>query len=340
MKKISFAFLFFILLSSFSLYMPYEVIDKKLPVYYSDLNQLSFSYTSDYLPFEKTSNIQFGFDSLTIPIKRVGNLILIETVIDGQSGNLIFDSGSVSELVLNKTYFRNYKKRGSYSTTGINGAIQDVEIIIVDSLNIAEMIFEKKYVEITDLSQIENRCDVKILGFFGLKLINNFEIVIDIYNNELQLFSLNRKGNRINSIDYNEKYDYSQEIEILNNVIFIRAEIAGKKQRFCFDTAAEKNIISHIASKKTISSITITGRARLIDAGSRNKEVLYGKMNDFMFGEKQIKNMEALIADISALNNIYETFISGVLGYDFLIQGKFFINTVKKNIGIIFYKEN
>ena len=59
-----------------------------------------------------------------------------------------------------------------------------------------------------------------------------------------------------------------------------------------------------------------------------------------MFGEKQIKNMEALIADISTLNNIYETFISGVLGYDFLIQGKFFINTVKKKISIIFYKEN
>ena len=56
-------------------------------------------------------------------------------------------------------------------------------------------------------SQIENRIGLKILGFFGLQLINNFEIIIDINNNELQLFKLNNRGNRINFVENIEKYD-------------------------------------------------------------------------------------------------------------------------------------
>ena len=267
------------------------------------------------------------------------NLILIETVIDGQRGNLIFDSGSVSELVLNKTYFRDYTKRGSKSITGVNGAIQEINIVKVDSIMISEMVFEEKYVDLVDLSKIENRIDLKILGFFGLQLIKEFEIVIDIYNNELQLFKLNNKGNRINFGEDSEKYDHTQGIEIYNNVLFIWAKVSGKNLRFCFDTAAEKNIISHIAQKKIINTITITGRVKLIGADSR-KEVLFGKMNDFMLGKKQIKNMETLIADVSALNSIYGTFISGVLGFELLNQGKISINISKKQFGIIYNKEN
>ena len=337
MKKLSFVFLFFILSSSFNFYIPLKLNNKELPVYY---NNQRFSYNSDYQSYETNSHTQFNFDSLSIPIKRAGNLILIETVIDGQRGNLIFDSGSVSELVLNKTYFREYKKKGNKSITGINGTIQEIDIIEVDSIMISEMVFEEKYVDLIDLGQIENRTGVKILGFFGLQLIKNFEIIIDIHNNELQLFKLNKKGNRINSGEGIEKYNYTQDIEIYNNVLFIWAKVAGKKLRFCFDTAAEKNIMSHILRKKIISTIRITGRVKLLGAGSSRKEVLFGKMNDFMLGEKQIKNMETLIADIGALNQIYGTFISGVLGYELLNHGKISINISKKQFGIIYNKGN
>jgi len=314
--------------------------NKEKPVnYLKYIFDTRYFYDDEYQKENISSITQFDFDSLTIPIKRAGNLILVECVIDGTRGNLIFDSGAASELVLNKTYFREYNKIGSRSITGINGAVQTVDISSVESLIISEINFEKKYVELIDLSRIENRVDAKILGFFGLELINECEIVIDILNNELQLFKLDRKGNRIN-FEHQIKYDYTQNIELSDNVMFIWAKVAGKNLRFCFDTAAEKNIISHIAPKKTISSVTITGRAKIIDPTSRNKEVLYGKMNDFLLGKKQIKNMETLIANIGALSKIYKLDISGVLGFDFLSQGKITINTRKKQFGINFNKEN
>src|SRR5512138_3041409 len=47
-----------------------------------------------------------GVYMTTIPLKRAGRLFMIEVVIDGITGNLIFDTGA-SKLVLNSTYFRN-----------------------------------------------------------------------------------------------------------------------------------------------------------------------------------------------------------------------------------------
>ena len=59
-----------------------------------------------------------------------------------------------------------------------------------------------------------------------------------------------------------------------------------------------------------------------------------------MLGKTQIENMETLIADINALNSIYGTFISGVLGYELLNQGKISINISKKQFSIIYNKGN
>ena len=69
MKKISFVFLFFVLFSSFNFYIPDKLKDQKLPVYYYDDNN-RFSYNSDYHSHETSSDTQFNFDSLSIPIKH------------------------------------------------------------------------------------------------------------------------------------------------------------------------------------------------------------------------------------------------------------------------------
>jgi len=276
------------------------------------------------------------FDSLIIPIKLAGNLILTETFIDGQYGNLIFDSGSASELVLNKTYFRNYKRRRSKTVSGVNGLIQTIDVIEVDSMLFAGMTLYEKTADLIDLSRIENRVQTKVLGFFGLQMLEDYEFVIDVKNNQLKLYKLDRKGRR-NSGDFSQNYDYTQKIEIINNVIFIWAEIAGKSLRFCFDTAAERNMLSHSLSKKINQTISITGRAKLIGAGSEQREVLIGEMNDFKLGDRKFENMQTLIADVSSLSTIYNTYISGVLGHDFIKQGIISVNMRKRQLNINYY---
>ena len=71
-----------------------------------------------------------------------------------------------------------------------------------------------------------------------------------------------------------------------------------------------------------------------------------GKYGDtaclFISIDDLIKNKKASaraqdIADVSALNTIYDTYISGVLGHDFLKKGKISVNIKKKEFHMKFY---
>src|SRR5574343_801004 len=52
-----------------------------------------------------SSEAKGEFDTLKLPLKRAGNLLLVEADVDGQRGNFILDTGAPG-LVLNTTYFR------------------------------------------------------------------------------------------------------------------------------------------------------------------------------------------------------------------------------------------
>jgi hypothetical protein len=271
-------------------------------------------------------------DSINIPLKRAGNLLLIETVIDGIQGHLIFDSGAAAQLVLNKTYFRDRRKTGSRTTRGITGNLEETDIITINGFKLSDKQFTDISADVTDLSHIENRKGIKILGFFGLELIHDFEIVIDVNNNELKL--INREHQHHDKEEIENSFDYSQKITIVNNIIFIQAIVGGKELKFCFDTGAEKNVFSFSLPQKIMNTFTFTGRINLSGAGSNNKEVLCGVINDFILGTRRIKNMTAIFTDLSGLSEVYGVEISGVLGFEFLTIGKISINCNKNLLGI------
>ncbi len=289
-----------------------------------------------YHPYLQSSSAFYDqiTDSLIIPIKKAGNLILIETEIDGIKGNLIFDTGSASLLVLNNTYFRNKKRSGTKTSKGITGNVGNVEMIKIDSLLISEKEFLNLYADVTDLSHIENKKGVKILGFFGLELVKDFELIIDVKSEELKIIrNSTRKTDKSNHID---KYDYRQDIEIENNILFLWASVAGKDLKFCFDTGAEKNVLSLSLPQKVINECTFTGRINLSGAGSPKKDVLCGVVKNFTLGTKKIDYIPAIFTDLSGLSEVYGVQISGILGYDFLTIGKISINCEKMFLGINF----
>ena len=279
----------------------------------------------------------YKFDSLTIQFKRAGKLLMVEANIDGQLGNLIFDTGA-SGLVLNKTYFRDFIQSESTSPSGITGSLGKVYRTIVDSLKVNGLLYHNIKADLAELGHIENRRGVKVLGLFGFSLIRNFEIFIDIQNNELKLMPIDKKGNRLNGSINNLKMDYTQEAKVENSILFVLGEIGGKSLRFCFDTGAEINVISSSEQKKVLNTISITRRSKIGGADSSETEVLYGSMNDFSLGGNKLDNMQTIIANLSSLEEGYGVPFSGVLGYDLLEKGIICINLRKQQFGIRFTK--
>jgi predicted aspartyl protease len=270
--------------------------------------------------------------SYTIPLKRIGRLFAIEATIDGESGNLIFDTGA-STLVLNRTYFRDHKRSGEITSSGITGNVSDVDKISADDLAIGSMKFRHLPAHLADLGHIENRRGIKVLGLFGFELIKSHEITFDVANNKLVLKPLDSKGNRFQQ---NETFkpDFTGKIETVNNILFIKAAIGEKTLRFCFDTGAETNAISSDLQKTVLQTISVTRTVKLKGAGSTSGEVIYGRMNNFRLGEREINNMETIITYMNHLDEAYGIHIDGVLGFDFISKGNFCINFVKNQMEI------
>lgn len=277
------------------------------------------------------------FESITIPLKRAGRLFLVEAMIDGQSGNLVFDTGATG-LVLNKTYFRKYVTEEKQAGGGITGGTGKMYRIKVGRIAISDLYYKDIYADITDLGHIENRRGVKILGLLGLNMIRSFEVVFDAGNNLLQLNRIDKQGDRLNASSAAIKFDFTQTIETQHNIMVIKGKIGDKMLNFCLDTGAESNVLSNAIPKKVMNTVTISRRSTMGGAGAASVEVLYGTMNQFEFGKYQFGNMETVVTNLDAMCDSYGCNIDGMLGYDFWQKGIFQINFAKKEISFSFVK--
>jgi predicted aspartyl protease len=270
--------------------------------------------------------------SFIIPLRRIGRLYVMEATVDGESGNLIFDTGATN-LVLNRTYFRDHVKSGEQLSSGITGSVSQADKVTANELAIGDLKFERLTANLADLGHIENRRGIKVLGLFGFGLIKSFEITFDVANSKLILSPIDNKGNLLNATKQ-FKADFSQKVETVNNVLFVKATIGEKLLRFCFDTGAESNALDNDLDKSILQTISITRTIKLNGAGSFSREVIYGIMNNFLFGDTLIDNMETIITYLDHLNEAYGIHIDGVLGFDFISKGNFCFNFVKKQMGI------
>jgi len=273
----------------------------------------------------------------TIPLRRAGRLFLVEGTNDNIIGNFILDTGA-STLVLNKTYFRSSMKFTDEEGGGVTGPTPAVERTVIKSLVISDLAYSNITADVVPLGHLENRRGVKILGLFGMSLLDNVEMVIDVRHNELQVFKLDRIGMRIGTPSPVVKYDLVQKMEVFHHVMFVKAVIGGKLLTFCLDTGAESNVISIDANKKVLSAITNTQRSGLSGAGQNRGDVLYGELNEFTMGGRQMAPMGTIVCNLSSMSQQYEYPIDGILGYDFFAKGKIYINLVKKELGISLYQ--
>jgi predicted aspartyl protease len=279
-----------------------------------------------------------GMDILVIPLKNFGRVYMIEAIVDNVQGNLIFDTGA-SSLVLNSTYFRKSMQKEVPDPRGITGSAGSSGRITTHNMLVSGLRYSNTSAMVTNLGHIEDRYGVKVLGLFGFSLLRDYEVVIDLHANQLRIYRIDNRGNRLSSEDAAFKGDHTQSIEEADNIVFIYGNIEGKKLRFCIDTGAETNAIDLNCPEKVLKSISVHSTAALSGAGAAKSEVLVGKMNELMLGSSSLKNMTTIVTRLDALEDAYGQMMDGVLGYDFLARGPVCVNFVKKQLSMIILKE-
>lgn len=281
-----------------------------------------------------------NFERLEIPLKRINNLFLIEARIDSLEGNFIFDTGA-PKLVLNKTYFRNWKLSNSSTAYGIGGTTAQVFHQLIDSLIIDSLFFTDLDADVVNLGHIETAKGVKILGLLGANLFTDMEMVIDERNSKLILYKLDKAGERIFKGDRDTLIpDIDIPIELYNEIIFLNGEAGGKKLRFCFDSGAEINVLDNTVSNKVLSHFSLTNRAVLGGSSDQNVGVLRGELDFLIVDEDTLRSMPFILTGLTNLETVYNTTIDGILGFPFLEKGVVIINTKKKKLYQYFYRED
>lgn len=279
------------------------------------------------------SEAKGDFDTLKLPIKRAGNLILVEAMVDSIRGNFILDTGAPG-LVLNTTYFRDKAIRKNRSSVGIAGSTNMVYEMQVNKLQISALYYEKIVVELTELSHIENNKNIKILGLLGNALFDDLEMEIDVRRNMLTL----TKPNKNNSL--RTKPDVLLPLSITNYSMFIPLKIAGKSINTCFDTGAEMMVLDNYLSEKILKNVQLSKRLNLTGTGGQKIEVWSGTLIDLQIGTTYLKNVPVLLSSLQQLSDAYGQPVDGILGFNLLEKGIVHISMRKKQFALYLYKEN
>ncbi|MBO9572288.1 MAG: aspartyl protease family protein [Chitinophagaceae bacterium] len=274
----------------------------------------------------------------TIPFTRAGKLILIQATADTTTGNFILDTGTPG-LVLNKTYFREYPviELHQHQQRSITGSGENAHQTVVKHFRMGGFSYYRSQAEMLNLAGIEQSKGVKILGLIGVAMLKECEMIIDYERNLIHFHHIGKK----------EKSTYQHEmlndsskylvypIEIKDNRILVRTNIANKDLRFVIDYAAETNIIDGRLPDKILDSIEISGRVVLSGAGSKKVEALTGALSSLQVGRLQITDLPVLITNLenTCFGNV--NCINGVLGYDFLSRYKLAFNFIKRKLYIL-----
>lgn len=291
-----------------------------------------------------TPNLNISFDEISyrvnekkdtigfsIPFSNAGNLIVVKARVDSIQGNFILDSGNPG-LVLNQTYFRNYKtiidSESGGESNGINGTVNNVEHIIISEFTFGKLTENQVKTDIVPLGHIENARNIKLIGLIGIKFFSSCEIIFDFENNQLIFTIINRKFSKQYK---NQLLADTNLVKILpftinDNRLIVQAVIANKKLKFIIDCAAETNILHSKLPNSIFEKLNIIGKTLLTGVGSNKIEALQGEIEDLTIGNKKLSNLPFIVTNLEKTCFSYIGCVDGVLGFDFLSLQKIGFN--------------
>lgn len=276
--------------------------------------------------------------TVTIPIKRAGNLIIIEAQVDSIAGNFVLDTGA-PYLVLNATYFRDMPHLADRESNGINGTAAGSFKTQVRNFDIGfDLHYNRLMADVVDLSAIENSKQIKILGLLGTQIFRKIAITVDLFHNVLYLHKLDNKGNLADQERPFVQPDMKTSFKNMNDVLFIQGIINDKKLWFAFDTGAESNLLHTGASNKVLKAMTVINKSKIVGVGGSGYEIIYANFNKLTIGNYVFNNNRILITNLDHLGKAYGQSVDAILGFDFFSRGIFTINFVKNEFEMYIYK--
>lgn len=268
-------------------------------------------------------------EKVTIPFELHKGLIFLDVEIDGQKGQVFLDTGA-PEIILNSHNFKG--KSSKNSIFGVDGNAQSVQKTYIKTLSTNAVIKWKKFeamtMDMTHLEQVNRR---KILGLIGYNAFKKHELLIDYEHQELVLYRLNKKGNRIFKEDF-EKPLFKKGFKLVKHLAVLSIGTGNELLKLALDTGAQSNVIHKKWAKKLYNHFLTYEEINIVGANKKGKESITGIFDKMTIDDLIFYKMKTIVTDLSYFTKSHQVKIDGLLGYEFLKQYQISINYKKKTI--------
>lgn len=277
-------------------------------------------------------------NTIYIPFNLAGRLIAVEARVDTFQGTFVLDTGA-ERLLLNRQYFgRKSATSASVSAVGNTGQVGDVEKRWIDTLHWDNLFFKNVQANVVDLSHIERKKNLRLIGILGYNVFKNFEIFLDFQLKQIVLTRLDKKGIRIDTTAIWETPVDSIDFKLARHFIVLKGKVGQADLRFGLDSGAELNLIDRRVKRKVLDNFEIVKRVRMLGAGQNTIEVLAGSLKDVHIGQQHTESMRTLLTSLSDMNVNFGTRLDGILGYEFLSTRRTLINYKRKKLYFFAYQ--
>ncbi|MEZ4994535.1 MAG: pepsin/retropepsin-like aspartic protease family protein [Saprospiraceae bacterium] len=274
--------------------------------------------------------VQSSPNTIHIPFKMVGRLIAVEARADTVAGTFIVDTGA-ERLLLNRNHFRE-RYYEQFTSVGNTGMVQAVSQRWVDSLFWDNLTFPEVKANVLDLSHIERKKHIRLVGIIGQNVFADFELFLDFQSQQLVLTRLDAAGNRLDpDAIWESPYD-SLDFRLVEHLIMVEAEVQGRTLKFNLDSGAEVNLLDRRVKRKVLDDFEIVKRVKMVGTGQKQIEVLAGVLHHVRCGNQENEEMRTLITNLSQMSTNFGTRIDGVIGYEFLNSRRTLINYKRRKL--------
>lgn len=267
-----------------------------------------------------------------LPFKMLGKLMVVEAVADGQAGWYVVDTGAPG-LVLNARYFEGYTRQYTGNRLrDIHGGMGNVPYAFVRRFEVEGLLFRKMEARVVDLTHLEQHKGLPIAGMIGFAFFKDYEVTFDYENFQLQLQTLDKKGNRLGRRRLAPPSD-SLELKMKGHFPFVSAEIEGRRVRFGIDTGAEVNVLGNPLPKHLASFFVARDTIQVAGFQQRTRQVLRGNLIPLAIGQYDYSNTEFVTYSLEDFNaNSAGADLDGLLGQPFLSNYRTAINYKKRRL--------
>jgi hypothetical protein len=270
-----------------------------------------------------SASLSAAYDFIDIPVQIKNEKILIEAMLDGESGYLILDTGAPGIIVNQKVIAVN----GGAKAYSVNRELPIQEAYVeelrwggIQELNMPALA--------VDLSHFEKSLDLRILGLIGFDVLKDYLIIIDYPARKLMVRAIGDSRELRNWAPR-----FSVPFELDQHVPIVEVEIDGRPVRMGMDTGTGSNLIDkHLVNEHFPGLFKAEEQARLQGLDQKVSLVPSGRLEALSVGGFEIRDEQFLLAELEALRAATGLRMDGLLGYEFFKNYRCAIDFANKRI--------